>query len=149
MAASVSRADSPASPIVLPETVRDTLFAEAEKADAEECCGLLLGHSNGRIDEIIASTNMASNPAQRFEIAPELLIAAEKEMRRGGRYIIGYYHSHPTGEAIPSATDARLSAGDGRVWAIIAGRDLRLWRNGKDGDVHDRFTEIHYRSGKS
>ncbi len=134
--------DTFATPVILEAHVHAALVAEARKAASHECCGLLLGSIAHRIGEIVPSPNIAQDPARHFEIDPVILIAAEKEARAGGRRLIGYYHSHPVGEAVPSATDARLSAADGRIWAIIADRDVRLWQNVSGGAVHDMFDEI-------
>ena len=130
------------SPVILAPHVRAALCDEAARAGGIECCGLLLGDSPKHISEIVKSRNVAENPERHFEIDPVILIAAEKAARTGGRCLIGYYHSHPAGNAAPSATDAQMSAGDGRIWAIIANDEIRLWRNVRGGDVHDMFTEI-------
>jgi proteasome lid subunit RPN8/RPN11 len=53
--------------------------------------------------------------------------------------VIGYFHSHPQGRAEPSTTDRACAAGDGRVWAIIAGDEVRFWRDDEAG-----FTPLSY-----
>jgi len=63
-----------------------------------------------------------------------------KAARAGGTGVVGYYHSHPHGEAIPSATDRALAAHDGAIWAIVAGTSLRLWEDAEDG-----FEPLPYR----
>ncbi len=132
----------PCAAVYVDELVYEQLLAVAHRSGGQECCGLLLGRAPDRVEEIMISRNIAEEPERHFEILPQDLIAAEKEMRRGGRLLLGYYHSHPVGEAVPSPTDAVLSAGDGRIWAIIAGATVRLWRNEPGGTLHDMFTEI-------
>ena len=55
--------------------------------------------------------------------------------RRGpaARRCVGYYHSHPTGPAEPSATDRAQASGDGRVWAIVGEDGVTFWRDDERG----------------
>jgi proteasome lid subunit RPN8/RPN11 len=112
-----------------------TLIAEAASAAPAECCGILLGV--GRIERASPAANIAANPLRRFEIDPSALIAAHRQARDGGMAVIGYYHSHPTGHPVPSATDCEHAGGDGSVWAIVApgpaGGDVAFWRDGREG----------------
>lgn len=117
--------------ITVTSGVLATLLEEATRAHPLECCGLLLG------DRMIARASPAANvhpePARHFEIDPAALIAAHRAARAGGVPVLGYYHSHPTGIAEPSATDRAAASGDGRIWAIIAGGAVRLWRDSPTG----------------
>ena len=108
---------------------------------ADEVCGLLLGEGS-RIDAILPAANRAPDPARHFELDPVVLIAAHRSARDGGPSVIGHYHSHPSGSAVPSQTDAECAATDGQLWLIVAGGEARLWRAGRDGMVHGIFTEI-------
>ena len=118
------------------EVTRDviaTLLTRATAAAPAECCGLLLGRGE-RIDQALPATNIAPDPLRHFEIDPVALIAAHRAARSGaGPQVLGYYHSHPTGSAEPSATDRAMTSGDGRVWAIAAGGMVRWWRDGAQG----------------
>jgi proteasome lid subunit RPN8/RPN11 len=109
-----------------------TLLEEAARAAPRECCGLLLGEGD-RIDDARLAANVAEEPERRFEIDPLALLAAHKAARAGGPQVIGYFHSHPEGHPLPSATDCEHASGDGRVWAIIAGGEVTFWRDGPDG----------------
>lgn len=107
-------------------------------ADRAEVCGLLLGAA-GRIEAIAPAANVAPDPARHFELDPAALIAAHRAAREGGAQIIGHYHSHPSGVAVPSATDAACAAPDGSLWLIVAGGDARLWVAQGDGAGGVRF----------
>ena len=109
-----------------------TLLDEAARAAPQECCGLLLGAEN-RIGEARPAANVAPDPRRHFEIDPAALIAAHRAARLGELAVLGYYHSHPAGEAAPSATDRAEASGDGRIWAIVAGGQVRFWRNVPSG----------------
>lgn len=109
------------------------LLAQAGKAVDEEVCGLLLGDAAGHIDAILPAANVHPDPTRFFEIDPAVLIAATRAARGGGAQIIGCYHSHPSGVAAPSVTDAAMAARDGKLWAIVADGAIGWWRDGPDG----------------
>jgi proteasome lid subunit RPN8/RPN11 len=111
-------------------------------ADAapEEACGLLFGEADA-VTGFQATENVAERPETHFEIDPKALFAALKAERTGGRKIAGYWHSHPSGDAMPSVTDAAMAAPDGKLWLIVAGAKATAWRAGISG-VHDRFDEL-------
>ena len=116
--------------------------AHAAAALPQEACGILLGEG-GRITAARPAANVHPSPATHFEIDPQALIDAHRAARRtGAPEVIGYYHSHPTGPAAPSATDRACASGDGKIWAILAGEDVTFWRDGKQGFVALSFTMI-------
>jgi desampylase len=101
----------------------------------------LLG-KGGQITEARQTANVHPTPQTRFAIDPQALIDAHRAARAGGADVIGYYHSHPLGPPDPSATDRASASGDGKVWAIIAGHDVRFWRDGETGFTALPFTII-------
>jgi proteasome lid subunit RPN8/RPN11 len=76
-----------------------------------ECCGLLLGRfeSDGR--KLVRETYPISNAREeeakrnRFLIRPEELLQGERHARGRGLDVVGFYHSHPDCEAVPSQYD--------------------------------------------
>ena len=109
------------------------MLAAARAAHPHEACGILLGRGT-RILQARPTRNVHPTPATHFEIDPAALIAAHRTARvPGALQVLGYYHSHPLGLPEPSATDRAMAAHDGRIWAIIAGQEVRLWRDGDDG----------------
>jgi proteasome lid subunit RPN8/RPN11 len=112
--------------IVLTRVVFDRIRAEAANALPEEACGILMGRS-GRIEVARPARNVHPEPRSHFEIDPQALIDAHRAARAGGPQVLGYYHSHPSGPAEPSRIDQAMAAGDGSVWAIAAGGDVRCW----------------------
>jgi proteasome lid subunit RPN8/RPN11 len=113
------------------------MIAEAARAHPAEACGLLLGErSRGqeRITAITPTANVAADPARHFEIDPAALIAAHRAERLAeGPVLLGWYHSHPSGDATPSAADQASAPRDGRLWAIVAAGTVRLWRDAAAG----------------
>lgn len=121
-----------------------TLLAQAARAAPEECCGLLLG-TDCLIDRVMPAANVAQDRLRRFEIDPAALLAAHKAARAGGPQVLGYYHSHPAGHPVPSATDCEHASGDTRIWAIIAGSEVGWWRDAAQGfeRVSARMLDAH------
>lgn len=101
---------------------------------AREACGLLFG-SDAHIAAATAAANVAADPARTFEIDPAALFAALRDERAGGPALVGYWHSHPGGDAMPSATDAAMAEPDGKLWLIVAGEALTVWRATHGGFV--------------
>jgi proteasome lid subunit RPN8/RPN11 len=111
-------------------------------ADAapREACGLLFGEGDA-ITGFQAAENIAETPGTHFEIEPRALFAALKAERAGGPGIAGYWHSHPSGDATPSTTDAAMAQPDGKLWVIVAGEAVTAWRAGGVG-LHGRFEAV-------
>lgn len=112
----------------------------AQAAAPQEVCGLLFGDDEA-IDTANVTANVAKDPFTHFEIDPAALFAALRAERRGGPKIVGYWHSHPSGDARPSETDAVMAAADGRVWVIVTATAIRAWRAGQAG-LHGRFADM-------
>ena len=125
--------------------VRNALVQSAQDARPNECCGILSGDDR-HITGHIPARNVHPQPGTHFEIDPAVLVAAYRAEREGGleegTRIAGFYHSHPNGLARPSATDSRDAAHDGKLWAIIAGDAVTLWRDNADGFVALSYSTI-------
>ena len=104
-------------------------------------CGLLFGTADA-IAAVQPCRNVAADPSRWFEIDPAALLAAHRAARIGGPAIVGWYHSHPNGLAMPSPRDAASAAPDGMLWLIAAGGALRAWRAVEDGPVEGRFEAV-------
>lgn len=127
--------------VTLSSSLRAALIAQAGAAHPLECCGLLFGDA-ACVLHIEPAANVSPDPARAFEIDPVRLIAAERAMRTGGARLIGHYHSHPNGRAEPSLRDAAASAGDGRLWLIIAGDTVTGWRANPGGALLGAFDPV-------
>jgi len=155
----------------------DDILSAAERSPGGEICGLLLGSvprsgflpastvppaetpsllpRGGRLDEpgmtVVAAVtpcrNIANDPVIRFEIDPIALLAARRAARSGGPRVIGYYHSHPSGDAVPSPRDAMDAAPDGAIWMIVARGQATAWRAVQGGVLHGRFNPVALRVG--
>lgn len=124
--------DRTAMRLTLTPAAHAAIIAAAEVAAPSEACGLLLG-TETQIETAQPAANVHPEPTRHFEIDPAALIAAHKAARTGGPQVLGYFHSHPNGLARPSATDAAMASGDGRIWAIAASGVVTLWRDTPSG----------------
>jgi proteasome lid subunit RPN8/RPN11 len=96
-------------PLHIPQSLYDQLRAHGEETYPHECCGILLGISDANslhVHELIRAGNTRTDSAHnRYNIAPQELIAAQREGRKLGLDIVGFYHSHPDHPAQWSPTD--------------------------------------------
>lgn len=100
------------------------------------------------VTRIVATRNIASNPARHFEIDPQILFdhmrSARESNTRSGKIslrLMGHYHSHPNGLAVPSEADLRAAHDPAAIWVIAAvtGKDVALRAFVPDGAA---FREI-------
>jgi proteasome lid subunit RPN8/RPN11 len=112
--------------IAIAPALLSRLLAEAAATPTLEICGLLFGTPD-RIDAAQRTHNVAADPSAWFEVDPAALFAALRAERAGGAALIGHYHSHPNGRAVPSPRDL-AAAEPGRLWLIIGGGVARAWR---------------------
>ena len=107
--------------IIAPE-LRAQILREAVAALPRECCGLIEGDRDGSVVRATAlhPARNLSPEADRFEIDPADHFAALRAARAKGHDIVGCYHSHPNGRAMPSPRDAGGAAERGFVWLIAA-----------------------------
>jgi proteasome lid subunit RPN8/RPN11 len=89
--------------------VYDSIRAHGEETYPQECCGALLGRSTPegwRVEASVRTGNTRTDSAHnRYNIAPLELVRIEREARRQGLEITGFYHSHPDHPAQWSTTD--------------------------------------------
>jgi desampylase len=100
------------------------ILLAAVHAYPNECCGLIEGIDTAdgwRAIAIHEAGNVAQNPARRFQIDPQAQLDLMRKLRGTGRRIVGCFHSHPDGEAKPSATDRAEASESGFVYLIAAG----------------------------
>jgi proteasome lid subunit RPN8/RPN11 len=125
--------------------VRAVVESTARAAYPDEGCGVLVGRddASGRtVTRAIPAENVVDAlRGTRYLIAPERLLAIEREARAGGLDVVGFFHSHPDHPARPSAFDLEhawpyysyliVSVENGRV----AG--ARSWRLAADRSAFD------------
>lgn len=89
------------------------MVEHAEAVFPNECCGAMLGSSDGETKSVTVALPLenshAGPQATRYELRPEDLLKAEKEARARGLDLIGIFHSHPDHDAYFSETDLKNS----------------------------------------
>jgi proteasome lid subunit RPN8/RPN11 len=97
------------SALRLPRAVYEDLRAHGEQTYPHECCGALLGKSTPEgwlVQAAVRAANSRTDSAHnRYQIAPVELVKIEREARRQGLGVAGFYHSHPDHPAHWSGTD--------------------------------------------
>ena len=95
------------------------LFAHARQVAPEECCGVV-GGNHQEAKSVYRLRNVAKNPLNAYEAAPEDLFKVQRTMRERGEEILAIYHSHPhVKNPTPSKTDVALAFYPNAVYLII------------------------------
>lgn len=93
----------------LSQAHHNALREHGEQTYPHECCGILLGHVGSAANEVVelmrAGNTRTDSAHNRYHIAPQELIKAQREGRKRGLEIVGFYHSHPDHPAQWSSTD--------------------------------------------
>ncbi|MFQ5838444.1 MAG: Mov34/MPN/PAD-1 family protein [Thermoplasmata archaeon] len=123
----------------IPETLFLKVEVHALEGYPSEVCGFLLGVDGEvrRIQEVRRAVNLlADSTNDRYLIDPRDTLRVDRDARRNGFEILGFYHSHPDHRAVPSSYDVE------RAWPwysylILATtsrgmQSARAWR--LDGD---------------
>jgi proteasome lid subunit RPN8/RPN11 len=110
--------------LILSQSLYDELRAHGEETYPNECCGIMLGKSDAEtihIHQLIRAGNTRTDSAHnRYNIAPQELIKAQREARKQGLDIVGFYHSHPDHPAQWSSTDFAEAHWFGCAYVITA-----------------------------
>src|SRR5580658_3482700 len=110
--------------LILPRALYDDLRAHGEATYPNECCGTLRGRADTdaiRVLSLVRAGNTRTDSAHnRYNIAPEELIAAQRQARNSGLDIVGFYHSHPDHPAQWSTTDFAEAHWFGCAYVITA-----------------------------
>jgi proteasome lid subunit RPN8/RPN11 len=108
----------------LSQQLYDELRAHGEETYPHECCGIMMGKTSGediQVAGLIRAGNTRTDSAHnRYNIAPQELIKAQREGRKAGLDIVGFYHSHPDHPAQWSQTDFAEAHWFGCAYVITA-----------------------------
>lgn len=110
--------------LILPDEVRDAIYAHARDDYPNECCGGVwwVGDGDGVAWEVVRYTNVqdemhAGDPESypstartAYTIAPKEVLALHRRCDEPGQRLAIFYHSHPDHDAYFSATDLAFAA---------------------------------------
>ncbi|MBP1923193.1 proteasome lid subunit RPN8/RPN11 [Halorubrum alkaliphilum] len=141
--------------IELPRTIYDDIVRHASEGGKEEVCGVLAGDRGTDGDPSVVTRryeaeNVAETPRTRYLITPEEQLELIERIEADGLDVVGFYHSHPTGPARPSETDAAQAAWPDHSYVICAldGHPfVGSWRWRGDGSGFEQET-VALRSGQ-
>jgi proteasome lid subunit RPN8/RPN11 len=102
----------------VPRAVVERIRAHARETYPEECVGFLIGRNEGE-DRVVTEARPAPNVSLgsrdvRYAIDNAMTRAVEAEFRSGSLRVVGFYHSHTRGAAVPSEEDRR------KAWSYYA-----------------------------
>ncbi len=101
---------------------RDAIVATCVRALPEEGCGLLVGDPDGRVDQVVASPNVAAS-ARLYEVDSRVLLRAHREAEARGLAVVGVFHSHTHSAAEPSPTDVAQAPDPSWHYVLVSLRD--------------------------
>jgi proteasome lid subunit RPN8/RPN11 len=126
----------------------------AERGYPDEVCGLLIGSFDGD-DKVVRQVVPVENEweavderRRRFLITPDVFAWQERQARRDGLEIVGFYHSHPDHPAEPSATDREFAwpLYSYLIQSVAGGRvaEFASWRlkDDRSGYEREEVTEL-------
>lgn len=113
---------NPQDIIELPRTLATDILAHAQQGGEKEICGLIsINHDNhGEKFHHYPIPNIAKDPQHRYDMEPQGLIAAMRDMRQRNHELFAIYHSHPSSPAQPSITDLKEAHYPDAVYLIIS-----------------------------
>lgn len=110
--------------LIISQQLYNELRAHGEETYPHECCGIMLGKTDAEtiaVTTLIRAGNTRTDSAHnRYNIAPQELIKAQREARKSGLDIVGFYHSHPDHPAQWSPTDFAEAHWFGCAYVITA-----------------------------
>jgi desampylase len=119
------------------QAIIDRIREEAGNSHAE-ICGALIGDGT-IVTEVLPLVNHSVHAHDSFYIPATEVMQIERAAESDGHMLMGFYHSHPNGDAVPSVTDV-LEALPGYVyWIVSSSGELRAWRLRDD---RTRFDEV-------
>jgi proteasome lid subunit RPN8/RPN11 len=104
--------------VELPHQIREAMVSHARFAAPEEACGLLAADESDRLQMVYCLTNVDASPVA-YTLDPSEHIKALHHADRHGWRLAGVYHSHPRGDAVPSATDISKALEPEWIYAIV------------------------------
>ncbi|HEX2905755.1 MAG TPA: M67 family metallopeptidase [Phototrophicaceae bacterium] len=118
-------------PLYLSQNQAQLIVQQARTDQPQETCGILLGVSE-TVHEIISVPNIAADPLHFYRLEDAALAHALLQAETKGLSLVGFYHSHPNGDPIPSPTDVQQAYYPDAAYLIVGLRHaeprLAAWK---------------------
>jgi proteasome lid subunit RPN8/RPN11 len=113
--------------LVLSEAHARQIAQHALDDRSHEACGII-GGIGEQAQVVIPVANIAADPRNAYRLDDRALVEAVHRLSRQGLSPIGFYHSHPNSDPIPSATDIAQAAYRHTPYLIVGlrGHEPRL-----------------------
>ena len=124
-----------------PDVLRD-ISLQAAASYPHEACGALVGAGDDIALSFPLPNRDALAPEVGFAVDPKDYLRVEAEAEARGLSLLGFWHSHPDGLALPSATD-RAYAWEGLLTVIVSvthgtPEEISAWRlDGRDAPFRE------------
>lgn len=108
--------------LILRKTHLDELKKHAIETYPMEACGIMAGRFKGNLrvlERIFKAKNILNSP-YKYEIDPSEQLSIFQKADDLSMEVIGFYHSHPYGEAKPSGVDHSLAFYPNLSYAIYS-----------------------------
>ena len=105
--------------VTLPRHIVNRIMAHVQKSPEAEVCGLI-AMRDGIVTRSIPIPNLAEDIQHRYRMDPAAPIEAMRTIRTQGESLFAIYHSHPSSQAQPSATDIAEAAYPDCLYLIIS-----------------------------
>ena len=109
--------------IILSKLQQKILLDHTCKEEPNEACAILYGNKikeKNTVKEIWLTKNSNPSPIE-FTLSAEQTWEMDQKRKEFNLEIIGIFHSHPKGEALPSSTDKKFMQNNPYVWIIYSG----------------------------
>lgn len=108
-------------------TLAQALVEHARRSIPNECCGVIIGVGI-EAQEVVPVPNISTQQDTHYRMDDQVLSQLFFRVQRENRAIIGFYHSHPNTDPIPSQTDVQLAAYPDTAYVIASmkGGEARL-----------------------
>jgi proteasome lid subunit RPN8/RPN11 len=113
-------------PLTVDARVLAVIACQTAATPRIEAGGFLGGDNSGHIGDVWPVANRSPKPYCEFKCADDDYRGAAERFEAGGLFLVGGYHSHPTGSPMPSRDDWRTAEGLGVM--LIVGLEHWEWR---------------------
>ncbi len=107
--------------VVLNQWLENDLLSACRLRLPYESCGILYGEEsegNVIVDGYSLIRNASASPLDTFSFHPEDWVSAYCQAQKNQRNIVGFFHTHPQGSALPSMRDKKESIPWRTYWIV-------------------------------